>query len=57
VCQASTSADALLPGLIKEGRRTIWQIGQVVVYDGGPDGDAATVTGNTLFARQGVFVP
>jgi Tol biopolymer transport system component len=57
VCQASTSADALLPGLIKEGRRTIWQTGQVVVHDGGPDGDAATVTGNTLFARQGVFVP
>lgn len=57
VCQASTSADALLPGLIKEGRRTIWQIGQVAVHDGGPDGDTATATGNTLFARQGIFVP
>ena len=56
-CSTATSADALIPGLIKEGRRTMWQLGQVVVYDGGPDGDAATVTGNTLFARQGVFVP
>jgi TolB protein len=56
-CSASTTADALIPGLIKEGRRTIWQLGQVVVYDGGPDGDTATVTGDTLFARQGVFIP
>jgi hypothetical protein len=56
-CSASTTADALIPGLIKEGRRTIWQLGQVVVYDGGPDGDTGTVTGDTVFARQGVFIP
>jgi Tol biopolymer transport system component len=55
-CQTSTTADALIPGAIKEGRRAVWQLGQVVVYDGGADGDTAT-TGNTVFARQGVFVP
>jgi TolB protein len=55
-CQTSTSADALIPGAIKEGRRSVWQLGQVVVYDGGADGDTATA-GNTVFARQGVFIP
>ena len=40
-----------------EGKRAIWQLGQVQVFDGGPDGTAATPSGNTLFAVQGVFVP
>jgi hypothetical protein len=57
VCQTTTTADALIPGAIKEGRRAIWQVGQVLVYDGGPDGDTSTVTGNTVFARQGLFIP
>ena len=39
-----------------EGKRSIWEMGQVQVDDGGPDGVAATQP-NTLFARQGVFVP
>ena len=43
-------------GTIKEGRRSIWQLGQVKVNDGGADGVAST-TPNTLFAAQGVFVP
>jgi TolB protein len=55
-CQTTTTADALIPGAIKEGRRSIWQLGQVVVYDGGADGDTATAD-NTVFARQGLFVP
>ena len=40
-----------------EGRRAIWQLGRVEVYDGGPDGDANTPAGDTLFATQGVFIP
>ncbi len=55
-CTASTSMDALVPGAVKEGKRAVWQIGQVQVYDGGADGAVAT-SPNTLFARQGVFVP
>ncbi len=35
---------------------TIWQLGDVEVYDGGADGDVDT-TPNTLFMRQGVFAP
>jgi hypothetical protein len=47
----------LVPGTIEEGKRAIWQIGQVTVLDGGPDGLASTPGDNTPFARQGIFVP
>ena len=63
-CDVDTTADALVPGSVTEGRRSIWQMGQVSVKDAGPnrtgyancppacgDGD------ETTFLRQGVFVP
>ena len=56
-CTATTTADALAPGTVKEGRRSIWQLGRVEVYDGGADGDADTPAGDTLFATQGLFIP
>ena len=56
-CGVSTTADVLVPGTVVEGKRTIWQLGQVQVFDGGPDDTAATTAGNALFAVQGVFVP
>jgi WD40-like Beta Propeller Repeat len=56
-CTATTSADALAPGTVKEGRRSIWGLGRVEIYDGGADGDAQTPVGDTLFATQGIFVP
>jgi hypothetical protein len=56
-CAATTSADALAPGTVKESRRSIWQLGRVEVYDGGADGDAHTPAGDTLFATQGIFIP
>jgi glucose/arabinose dehydrogenase len=55
-CSVSTTADAVTSGVIKESKRTIWQLGQIDVLDGGPDGQVAT-NDNTVFARQGVFVP
>jgi hypothetical protein len=55
-CSVSTSFDAVMPGAVLEGRRAIWELGQIQVLDGGPDGAAAT-GGNSLFAVQGVFVP
>jgi hypothetical protein len=30
---------------------------EVAVYDGGPDGAAATQEGNALFMAQGIFIP
>jgi hypothetical protein len=55
-CVTDTSADAVIPGVIKEGFRSAWEVGQVKVYDGGSDGVANTA-GNTLFLVQGIFVP
>ena len=56
-CSLTTSMNAIIPGLVKDTKRAIWQMGQVQVYDGGPDGDADTPAGDTLFAVQGVFIP
>ena len=55
-CATSTTADALVPGIVPENVRSIWQLGQIQLLDGGADGDATT-TPNTLFADEGYFVP
>jgi hypothetical protein len=55
-CGVDTSFDAIVPNAIREGSRAVWQFGQFSVSDGGPDGDVETLP-NTVFARQGVFVP
>ena len=55
-CSAVTTANALLPGSVRTGSRAIWELNQVQVMDGGPDGLASTA-GNGVFAVPGVFVP
>jgi hypothetical protein len=55
-CAISTTAEAIVPGMVTERKRAIWALGRVRVFDGGADGDSATGP-NTLFAVQGVFVP
>ncbi len=55
-CSISTTFDAVMPGSILETRRSIWQMGQVTVNDGGADGDVQTGP-NTIFAKQGIFIP
>ena len=56
-CALATTLNSVLPGAVAQGRRSIWALDKVEVYDGGPDGLASTSTGNTLFETQGVFVP
>jgi TolB protein len=56
-CSASTTADAVMPGITPEFTRAVWQLGPVKVYDGGSDGDADTTGNNTLFMTQGLFAP
>jgi hypothetical protein len=46
-CAASTTFDAIVPGIVKERQRAIWELGQVEVRDDLGD----------VFLRQGVFVP
>jgi hypothetical protein len=55
-CSLTTTLDTLIPGAIEEGQRTVMQLSQVQAIDGGPDGDTGTDP-NTIFLRQGVFVP
>jgi acyl-homoserine lactone acylase PvdQ len=55
-CDVNSSFNAILPGAILENQRSIWQTAQVQVFDGGGDGLVST-SPNTLFARQGLFVP
>ena len=46
-CSVATTFDAVVPGSVKEGKRSIWALKQVEVRDGV----------GAVFARQGVFVP
>ena len=57
-CVLNTSLDTLLgPSAVVEGKRGIFKMDRVDVYDGGADGDVDTPSGDTLFASQGFFVP
>jgi hypothetical protein len=63
-CNINTTADAIVPGTVTEGRRAVWQMGQVEVKDAGPNGtgyaSCPPTCGDgdeTVFLRQGYFVP
>jgi hypothetical protein len=55
-CQVSTSVESVVPGAVTELKRSIWELGTIQLLDGGADGSIST-NDNTVFARQGVFVP
>jgi hypothetical protein len=57
-CSVNTTADAVTgdASTASERKRAIWELGAIQLYDGGPDGSPSTPD-NTLFARQGIFVP
>jgi len=55
-CGVNTTANALVPGVVRSGDAAVWQLGQIEVKDSGPDG----IRGNSddeLFATQGIFLP
>jgi WD40-like Beta Propeller Repeat len=56
-CAVTTTANTVVPGAVVEGKRAIWELGQVSLYDGGADGVASTTADNTLFMDEGIFVP
>ncbi len=58
ICGNKTSLSALFPGSggWQSGKRAIWELGQVKVYDGGAGGVAGS-SDATLFMDEGVFVP
>jgi hypothetical protein len=57
LCAINTTANAVYPGIIQTGKRAIWGVGQVQVFDGGVDGNPHTGDGETIAFVQGVFVP
>ena len=63
-CNTSTTADALIPGAVTESKRTMWELGQVLVKDAGPNGTGLAACpptcgdgDETVFMREGIFVP
>ena len=56
-CTANTSANAVVPGSVKDTQRAVVEIGQLLINDGGTDGQVATTADNTLFGVQGIFIP
>jgi hypothetical protein len=55
-CSVNTSADTVVPNVVKERRKAVVQIGQIHVNDGGSDGVVDTAP-NDLFAVQGIYIP
>jgi hypothetical protein len=55
-CQVVTSMNALVPGSVPSSRRTVWEVMNLLVEDGGSDGDPAT-TPNATWLVRGLFQP
>ena len=56
-CNLHTSLDTVIPDAVQDGKRAIWELDAVRIFDGGADGDGDTTADNTVFARPGVFIP
>jgi hypothetical protein len=57
-CDASTSADALTPGAIRESMQTVAQVFRVRLYDSGTNGVRENGTGDDrILAHQGIYIP
>jgi hypothetical protein len=55
-CGVNTTANAVVPGSVKDTQRGIVEISQLQISDGGPSGTAGD-PGATLYAVQGIFIP
>jgi len=57
-CERLTLSDVVVaPLATRDGKRHLWEHGQIRLFDGGADGDGSTIADNTLFAVQGIFIP
>jgi len=55
-CSVATSANAVVPGSVKDTQRGVVEIGQLQIFDGGAGGVAGAADA-TLFSVQGIFIP
>jgi hypothetical protein len=63
-CSSTTTVDALVPGAVTETKRSIWELGQAVIKDAGPNGTGLAACpptcgdgDETNFLKEGIFVP
>src|SRR4029079_4247770 len=63
-CNLATTADALIPAAVTETKRSIWERGDVIVRDAGPNGTGLASCpptcgdgDETVYMRLGIFVP
>jgi hypothetical protein len=56
-CDLHTTLMALMPGAVKDSKRSIWELHAIQIADGGADGEGDTTADNTVFTRPGVFIP
>jgi hypothetical protein len=55
-CAVVTTANAVVPGAVQSGKRTIWELRNIQVWDGGATGIAGA-SDATLFEVSGLFTP
>jgi hypothetical protein len=59
-CGVNTTFNALIPGMVIDGKEAVVQIGQVRIRDAGPNNDVIDFTDprdNMVFAVQGIVAP
>jgi hypothetical protein len=64
-CALSTTLNAVIPGAVIEGKRSIWQLPEFSLKDAGPNGTGYGSScppscgdgDETTFLRQGIFIP
>jgi hypothetical protein len=56
-CDVHTTANAVVPGSVKDTQRGVIEVQQLQIFDGGTDGQAGSTADNTLFEVQGIFIP
>ncbi len=55
-CSVNTTANAVVPGSVKNTQRAVVEISQLQIFDGGSTGTAGAADA-TLFSVQGIFIP
>jgi hypothetical protein len=55
-CGVNTTANAVVPGSVKDTQRGIVEISQLQIFDGGQDGLVSSPD-NTLYSVEGIFIP
>ena len=55
-CAVTSTADAVMPGVIREGKSMVLQIYGVRIFDAGTNGIRGD-SDDKIFAFQGIYVP